>query len=78
MNKGFRMAGYPVLTRAVRPPGVIEVYPRPSSARMGERKAFEDTLEAVICAWVAVRALEGLAVPFGDDNAAIWIPMRRR
>jgi predicted RNase H-like nuclease len=45
---------------------------------MGERKAFEDTLDAVICAWVAVRALEGLAVPFGDDTAAIWIPMRRR
>ena len=139
MNKGFRMAGYPLLTRALRSPGVIEVYPHPAlieltgaeerlpykatnvrrywgwatpaqrhdllrrewgaiatllqqeitgveaalplpdhRARMGERKAFEDTLDAVICAWVAVRALEGLAVPFGDDTAAIWIPMRRR
>jgi Protein of unknown function (DUF429) len=37
-------------------------------------KAYEDALDAVVCAWVAVCALEGRAVAFGDDSAAIWIP----
>jgi hypothetical protein len=27
MNKGFRMAGYRLLTRVVQPPGIIEVAP---------------------------------------------------
>jgi predicted RNase H-like nuclease len=39
-----------------------------------EVKAYEDALDAVICAWVAVCALEGRARPFGDDQSAIWIP----
>jgi predicted RNase H-like nuclease len=37
-------------------------------------KAFEDMLDAVVCAWVGVCALEGAAIPFGDEEAAIWIP----
>lgn len=37
-------------------------------------KAFEDCLDAVVCAWVGACALEGRAVPFGDYEAAIWIP----
>jgi hypothetical protein len=37
-------------------------------------KAYEDALDAVICAWVAVCALEGRAIPFGDEDSAIWIP----
>ncbi|WP_262526321.1 DUF429 domain-containing protein [Agrobacterium tumefaciens] len=37
-------------------------------------KAFEDTLDAVICAWVGICAFEGSAVPFGDKTSAIWIP----
>jgi predicted RNase H-like nuclease len=45
----------------------------------GERgaavKAYEDTLDAVICAWVGVCALQGRALPFGDDVSAIWIPV---
>ena len=36
-------------------------------------KAYEDTLDAVICAWVAGCALEGRAKAFGDENSAIWI-----
>ena len=39
-----------------------------------EVKAYEDALDAIICAWVAVCALEGRAMPFGDENSAIWIP----
>jgi predicted RNase H-like nuclease len=39
-------------------------------------KAFEDTLDAIVCAWVAICALEGRAKPFGDRDSAIWIPRR--
>jgi predicted RNase H-like nuclease len=138
LRSAFEAAGYPLLTRRVRPPGVIEVYPHPAlvelaeaperlrykaskvgsywpsdtperrrdllywewrgivallegeiggvaaglpipSPRAGglERKAYEDTLDAVVCCWVAVCALEGRAVPFGDDSSAIWIPWAR-
>lgn len=37
-------------------------------------KAFEDTLDAMICAWIGIRALQGRAKPFGDDQSAIWVP----
>jgi predicted RNase H-like nuclease len=39
-----------------------------------ELKSFEDTLDAVICAWVGVCVLQERAVPYGDDHSAIWIP----
>jgi predicted RNase H-like nuclease len=136
MKKGFRMAGYSLLTRAAEPPGIIEVDPHlalieltgadrrlqykatkarwywgratPAQrydlllrwewagitalleqeitgveaalplpdhrAKIGEQRAFEDNLDAVISAWVGVCALRGRAAPFGDDDAAIWIP----
>lgn len=37
-------------------------------------KAFEDCVDAVVCAWVGACALEGRAIPFGDHEAAIWVP----
>jgi predicted RNase H-like nuclease len=138
LKKGFRIAGYPLLTEAAEPPGVIEVCPHPAlleltgaakrmpyeatkarsywgwatpaqrhdlmrrerdqiksllqheiagveaalpppdpQARIGELKAYENMLDAVICAWVGVRALEGGAIPFGDANSAIWVPKIR-
>jgi predicted RNase H-like nuclease len=46
----------------------------PLSAAVWELKAFEDTLDAVVCAWVGACALEGLCIPYGDAEAAIWIP----
>jgi hypothetical protein len=39
-----------------------------------EMKATEDMLDAVVCAWVAICALEGKAQPYGDEESAIWIP----
>lgn len=48
--------------------------PPPSDARGAALKAYEDMLDAVICAWVGIRAIEGRAKPIGDDLAAIWIP----
>ncbi|WP_234189196.1 DUF429 domain-containing protein [Shinella sp. NM-101] len=40
-------------------------------------KAFEDTLDAVICAWIGICVYEGAAIPFGDDTSAIWIPQSK-
>jgi predicted RNase H-like nuclease len=37
-------------------------------------KAHEDKLDAVVCAYVGICALEGRAIPFGDETSAIWIP----
>jgi predicted RNase H-like nuclease len=37
-------------------------------------KPFEDKLDAVVCAWVGACYLEGRAEPFGDADAAIWVP----
>jgi predicted RNase H-like nuclease len=42
-----------------------------------EWKAFEDRLDAVICAWVGVEAILGRAVPHGDSYSAIWNPVER-
>ena len=47
------------------------------NAPKAEAKACEDALDAVVCAWVAICALEGRARPLGDDNSAIWIPYPR-
>ena len=37
-------------------------------------KAFEDALDAVVCAWVGIRVLEGRAKAYGDAESAIWVP----
>ncbi len=55
--------------------GVSAMLPVPlQTAATWELKAFEDTIDAVICAWVGICALEGRAIPYGDDDCAIWIP----
>jgi len=138
LTRDFTRAGYPLLTTAIAPPGVIEVYPHPAlveltgaserlpykvskvsiywplaspleqrrrlhrqwkrvsnfledeiagvtgalpelalSTRGGELKAHENMLDAIVCAWVGICALEGRAIPYGDDDAAIWIPRPR-
>lgn len=42
-----------------------------------EIKAYEDALDAAICAWIGILILEGKAIPFGDEVSAIWIPRPR-
>jgi predicted RNase H-like nuclease len=37
-------------------------------------KAFEDALDAVVCAWVGACVMDGKAVAYGDDVSAIWVP----
>ena len=39
-----------------------------------EMKAFEDMLDAVVCAWVGTCILEGNATAYGDAVSAIWVP----
>lgn len=43
-----------------------------STAR--ELKAFEDTLDAIICCWIGICILEGRAKAYGDHDSAIWVP----
>ena len=37
-------------------------------------KAYEDALDAVVCACVGICALEGRVTRHGDDTSAIWVP----
>ncbi|HEX4081040.1 MAG TPA: DUF429 domain-containing protein [Rhizomicrobium sp.] len=47
------------------------------SATTSDVKAYEDKLDAIVCAWVGVCALEGRATPYGDNDSAIWMPTPR-
>jgi predicted RNase H-like nuclease len=37
-------------------------------------KGLEDALDALVCAWVGSRYLDGECTAFGNETAAIWIP----
>lgn len=64
-----------VLSLEGRIRGVADALPLPDPASPGTAlKSFEDKLDAVVCAWVGIEALEGRATPYGDEDAAIWIP----
>ena len=55
--------------------GVAAMLPLPTiGASTATMKSFEDMLDAVVCAWVGMCALDGRATPFGDMESAIWIP----
>jgi predicted RNase H-like nuclease len=49
-------------------PGHVDAPSIPSLTR------FEDALDGLICAWVAVQFLQDAAIPLGDATAAIWVP----
>lgn len=55
--------------------GVAKALKLPSSdARGYEMKAFEDKLDAVVCACVGACVIDGMAVAHGDAESAIWVP----
>jgi predicted RNase H-like nuclease len=55
--------------------GVASLLPLPDPACRGfELKAFEDSLDAVVCAWIGTCVLDGRAKAYGDDTSAIWVP----
>lgn len=46
-----------------------------SFASFSEMRRYEDALDAILCAWVAIEFLKGNAEPLGDEQAAIWTPL---
>lgn len=59
--------------------GVEKALPMPSlKSSRREMKAYEDRLDAVVCAFIGICALEGRAQSYngGDLNSAIWVPKR--
>lgn len=55
--------------------GVAALLPSPSFGALGhEMKAYEDGLDAVVCAWVGACALDKRAMAYGDETSAIWVP----
>jgi predicted RNase H-like nuclease len=37
-------------------------------------KPVKDKIDALVCAWVGIRVLEGRPMAIGDDEGAIWLP----
>ncbi|HVA26549.1 MAG TPA: DUF429 domain-containing protein, partial [Candidatus Baltobacteraceae bacterium] len=54
---------------------MIEFPKRENVSTRASLKRYEDMLDAVICAWAGACYLEGRAESFGDENAAIWVPV---
>ena len=48
-----------------------------SSEKFSDLKSIEDKIDALICAWVGIYVLDGKPVPYGDEEAAIWLPCRQ-
>jgi predicted RNase H-like nuclease len=44
------------------------------SEKFSDLKSIEDRIDALVCAWVGILVLAGKAVPYGDEEAAIWLP----
>ncbi|WP_246813138.1 DUF429 domain-containing protein [Rhizobium changzhiense] len=59
--------------------GVKDALPLPfPDVRGHELKAFEDALDAVVCAWVGACVMDGRARAYGDRESAIWVPVPDR
>jgi predicted RNase H-like nuclease len=55
--------------------GVRAALPPPRADARGWRlKAYDDKLDAVVCASIAIACLDGKASGWGDADSAIWIP----
>lgn len=55
---------------SVRLPGRVD--------SLAELKRYEDALDAMVCAFIGIEAIEGRGTAFGDSTAAIWLPATRR
>jgi predicted RNase H-like nuclease len=47
---------------------------RPQERTFQHLKRYEDAIDALVSAWVAIEFLKGTALPLGDEAAAIWVP----
>ncbi len=49
--------------------------PKPSEvANLSQLKRYEDTLDALVSAWVGMQYVAGFASAYGDAAASIWVP----
>jgi len=62
--------------------GVADAIPEPAwvieqgwRRRRKLLKGVEDALDAAVCAYVGMEFLRGRVTPYGDEEAAIWIPL---
>lgn len=40
-------------------------------------KRYEDAIDALVCAWTGIYYIDQYAIPYGDESAAIWVPIRK-
>ncbi len=62
--------------------GLKSVLPKPvvlskAKYRGAPYKGYEDALDALVCAWVALEFKKGNCKAYGDEKSCIWIPGRR-
>lgn len=46
-----------------------------TNLKLRRLKRYEDAIDALVCGWVGIEYLAGRAVAFGDEYAAIWVPL---
>jgi hypothetical protein len=54
--------------------GVVDLLDVEKPERPSALKPVEDTIDAIICAWVGTTILDDNAEPFGDSDFTIWVP----
>jgi predicted RNase H-like nuclease len=55
--------------------GIDLCLPDPATcSALSQLKQYEDTIDALVCAWVGLEFIEGRGCPLGDAQAAIWVP----
>lgn len=55
--------------------GIDLVLPSPGDVTLSGLKTYEDGIDALVCAWVGIKYIEGRAAPFGNADAAVWVPI---
>lgn len=55
--------------------GIALPLPQPQAVTsLAGLKPLEDSLDALVCAWMGMQHLDGQSQGLGDDTAAIWVP----
>ena len=62
------------LVNAISPPVGFYLPSTENVPTLTALKRYEDAIDALVCAWMGIRYLEGSVSPFGDETAAIWCP----
>jgi predicted RNase H-like nuclease len=47
-------------------------------SKLAALKRYEDALDALVCAWVAIQYTTAAAAAYGDSTGAIWVPKSSR